>query len=239
MLEWNQLWKLKDLRAALQLYVSQDQEYGWGFGAFYVFRTSNAKPNASLQCCFWRFKVQLYKVHIGFLFNVLVDAVRRQYLLFTGCLIRQLSVVKLNFLTVFHKIQILEWYFSKSLNNNSYNPILANCTCIFNYFTIWIFSINKKLIPESVLIVCFCLSRCDNITLIYRIPQWSQKYRLYWLLDNGYDCTSNSVSLQWKMEMQRKCVFWYFAQCILQRIMGENVPRPPHLPINKTLQIIF
>ena len=65
-------------------------------------------PNQTHHCnvAFGVLKCNSIKFTLVF-FNVLLDAVRRQYLLFTGCLIRQLSVVKLNFPTVFHKIQIL------------------------------------------------------------------------------------------------------------------------------------
>ena len=129
-------------------------------------------PNQTHHCnvAFGVLKCNSIKFTLVF-FNVLVDAVRRQYLLFTGCLIRQLSVVKLNFLTVFHKNTNLGMIFFQEFEKQLRNPILANHACIFNSFTFWIFSINQKHVPESVLIVCFCLSRCDNITLIYRIPQ--------------------------------------------------------------------
>ena len=129
-------------------------------------------PNQTHHCnvAFGVLKCNSIKFILVFV-NVLVDAVRRQYLLFTGCLIRQLSVVKLNFLTVFpkkYKSWKLKSYFQEFEGTKSLNQILGNHACIFHCF---IFSINQKHVPESVLIVCFCLSRCDNITLIYRIPQ--------------------------------------------------------------------
>ena len=68
-------------------------------------------PNQTHHCnvAFGVLKCNSIKFTLDF-FNVPVDAVRRQYLLFTGCLIRQLSVVKLNFLTVFPKNTNLDIY---------------------------------------------------------------------------------------------------------------------------------
>ena len=80
-------------------------------------------PNQTHHCnvAFGVLKCNSIKFTLVF-FNVLVDAVRRQYLLFTGCLIRQLSVVKLNFLTVFPKNTNLGMIFLKELEKQFAQP---------------------------------------------------------------------------------------------------------------------
>ena len=92
-------------------------------------------PNQTHHCnvAFGVLKCNSIKFTLVF-FNVLVDAVRRQYLLFTGCLIRQLSVVKLNFLTVFLKNTNLGMIFFSEFKKQFAQPNLSKSRLHFQFF---------------------------------------------------------------------------------------------------------